>query len=186
MLLWLSGPTGSGKSSLADLCGRFGATIVREELPTELFRAFTLDPPRHCAPLQDAIMRSRRRLWDGLAAGRTVIFDRSIEEDAAIFCRLHHERGLIGDAEYAELKALAGRLTTDIPKPSLIVYLNPGLRVLRERLAHEGHPETIVAGLPRQVELYEEWMATCDESVLRIDNGSCARDALPRLLEVRC
>lgn len=181
MIIWISGPTGSGKSTLAGLAGRLGCEVIREDLPPDLFRAFRADPERHCASLQEAIMLSRLAQWKRAAEGAKIAFDRSVDEDIDVFCRMHHERGLLDYAAYARLRVLADNMIAEIPRPDLIVFLSPPIDILKQRLQGNGHPDTIIEGLARQVALYEDWVSGRHEAVIRIDNSACSRSALERL-----
>lgn len=181
MIIWISGPTGSGKSTLAGLLGRLGYEIVREELPPDLFRAFRTDPARHCASLQEAIMLSRRAQWERVSGRENVVFDRSVDEDIEVFCRMHHERGLLNYAAYARLRSFAEGIIAELPKPDLIAFLWPPIDVLRARLQNNGHPDMIIDGLARQVALYEEWVAGRQEPMIRVDNSACSTGALESL-----
>lgn len=178
MIIWISGPTGSGKSTLAGNLGGLGYDIVREELPPDLFRAFRADPAKHCASLQEAIMLSRLAQWKRVAGRANVAFDRSVDEDINVFCRMHHERGLLNFAAYARLRSFAEGLIAELPRPDLIAFLSPPIDVLRARMQSIGHPEMIIDGLARQVALYEEWVGGRQESIIRIDNSACSTGAL--------
>jgi deoxyadenosine/deoxycytidine kinase len=181
MIIWISGPTGSGKSTLAGFARQLGYQVIREDLPRDLFRAFRADPARHCASLQEAIMLSRLAQWRRSAGGANIVFDRSVDEDVAIFCRMHHERGLLDYGAYARLRVFAEDVIAELPKPDLIAFLSPPMDVLKARLEKDGHPETIIDGLARQVALYDDWIRSRQEAVFRIDNSACSRDALERL-----
>jgi deoxyadenosine/deoxycytidine kinase len=178
MIVWISGPTGSGKSTLARLVGRLGYKLIREDLPPDLFRAFREDPARHCASLQEAIMLSRLAQWKRAANEKKIAFDRSVDEDIDVFCRMHHERGLLDYAAHARLRVLAEEVIAEIPKPDLIAFLSPPVAVLKARMQRDGHPDTIIESLERQVAIYEEWIGKRREAVIRIDNSACSRAAL--------
>jgi deoxyadenosine/deoxycytidine kinase len=109
------------------------------------------------------------------------VFDRSVDEDIAIFCRMHHERGLLDYSAYARLRFLAENIITDLPKPDLVIYLSPRLDVLTTRVIAVGHPRLIVDNLQRQVALYEEWFRRLDGAAVRIDNSACDRITLESL-----
>lgn len=184
MIVWISGPTGSGKSTLAGLMGENGYRVIREELPPDLFAAFQRDPARHCASLQEAIILSRSMQWQRASRRRNVVFDRSVDEDVDIFCRMHHERGLLDYSAYARLRFLAANVNADLPRPDLIIYMSPSLDVLAARVRTGGHPPMIVDNLQRQVELYEEWFRGRSEAAIRIDNSACDRRTLENLFRI--
>src|SRR5262245_53855786 len=110
MVVWISGPTGAGKSSLAHALSALGYGLIQEKLPTERFGAFVADPVQHCAILQEEIMRSRFARWRDLSSRSRLIFDRSIDEDARVFCRMHRELGFLDDRQYEHLEDLASNL----------------------------------------------------------------------------
>jgi deoxyadenosine/deoxycytidine kinase len=184
MILWLSGPTGSGKSSYAEILAQFGYRIVHEILPASLFEAFSKDPLKYCEALQEAIMRSRLEQWTALAGSQNVAFDRSVDEDGAVFCRMHHERGILSDEAFDRMQALARVFQTAMPAPELIIYMSPGRDALHERVTRGGHPQTIVDGLDRQIALYTEWLSGQKQDVVAIDNSGCGFETVQRLFGV--
>jgi deoxyadenosine/deoxycytidine kinase len=184
VIIWISGPTGSGKSTLAGLMGGTGYRVIREELPHDLFQAFRRDPAQHCASLQEAIILSRATQWRIAAGRKNVVFDRSVDEDIAIFCRMHHERGLLDYSAYARLRFLSENITAELPKPDLVIYLSPRLDVLTTRVINVGHPQVIADNLQRQVALYEEWFRGRNGAAIRIDNSACDQRTLESLFRL--
>jgi len=73
MLIWISGPTGSGKTSLCNLFQTCGYSVVAEKLPEGKFNAFKSEPSRHCAGLQEEIIRSRFNGWKRLKDSRRIV-----------------------------------------------------------------------------------------------------------------
>jgi deoxyadenosine/deoxycytidine kinase len=181
MIVWISGPTGGGKSSLAQIFGVLGYAVVQEKLPRELFQTFAADPKAHCGLLQEEIMLSRFESWRALDGGQRVVFDRSIDEDLFIFCRMHRELGFLNDEQYRYLRAIAEDLQRIMPAPDLILFMCPERRVIARRVGQTSHPSQIVESLDRQLTLYSEWIATRREDILRLDNSDCALNTMQRL-----
>lgn len=181
MIVWVSGPTGSGKSSFAQVLAGLGCSVVKEALDAEIFHAFAADPMRHCASLQEAIVRSRFEQWRSLEPARMVAFDRSIDEDVQIFCSMHHEAGFLDEAQLRRLRSLASDLQASMPDPDLILYMAPSRRALADRVTPASHPPTIVDNLDRQLALYEQWIASRREDVLKVDNSACGAQAVQQL-----
>ena len=126
-------------------------------------------------------MLSRFDRWRQLSSAPRLIFDRSLDEDVRVFCRMHHELGLLDNQQYGRLQDLAGKLQSRMPVPDLIVYICPERRVLAERVMQLAHPSLIVQNLDRQLSLYSEWLATRREDVLRLDNSGCTLRTVLRL-----
>jgi deoxyadenosine/deoxycytidine kinase len=183
VIIWLSGPTGSGKSTLAGHLAKVGYLIVRENLPTALFQQFREDPVAHCAELQEAIMRGRGEEWARVSNRSRVAFDRSVDEDFAVFCRMHAETGLIDEAAMSRLESVATTVRADFPPPDMILYLRPQTSILRERIEKVGHPSVICETLHRQIDLYDEWAAQQSASMLRIDNGAAEIGSVTKFFE---
>jgi deoxyadenosine/deoxycytidine kinase len=178
MIIWISGPTGSGKTSIAHLLEQVGYAIVPETVPAGLLREFSVEPRRNCARLQTEIMTSRLDGWKQVAASQHVAFDRSVDEDVDIFCTMHHHSGLLTDVELTELKLMAEKLRTQLPQPDLILFNRAAPAVLYSRLERAKAPVSIIETLPQQLSLYDEWAALRGEPVLFVDNSKCNLDIL--------
>lgn len=181
MIIWVSGTTGSGKTTLSNLFASFGWRIVREKLPTRAFNDFAAEPTKFCEPLQRAIIASRLEQFQRLASGN-IVFDRSASEDLAVFCQMHHERGYLDHAAFGRLRELANSAEACMPPPDLILYLAPSTETLQRRISAT-HPDVITQSLSRQVALYQTWVESRTEEVLRIDNTNCSPDTIVRLFE---
>jgi deoxyadenosine/deoxycytidine kinase len=182
MIIWISGPTGAGKTTLTAILQSFGYATVEERLSQDRLNAFTSDPVRHCASLQEEIMRSRLDGWQKLTNASRVVFDRSVDEDLNVFCRMHFESGFLTDQQFRNLKDLAGKLTMLLPMPDLILFMCPRPKTLARRVTLQTHPEFIVHNLERQRALYSEWLETRSEDVLTLDNSDCKLETIQRLL----
>jgi deoxyadenosine/deoxycytidine kinase len=183
VIIWISGPTGSGKSTLAAHLVKVGYAIVQEALPAALFQEFRRSPAQYCAALQEAIMRGRRQGWSNVSGRGLVAFDRSVDEDLSVFCKLHLERGFINESAMDHLNLVGSALRAEMPEPDLIFYLRPSVTVLMERISQLEHPSFIRETLCRQVHLYDEWIETQRASMVRIDNGAASVASLTRLFE---
>ena len=180
VIIWLSGPTGGGKTSFAGMLAGLGYSVVAESLPVELFETFAVRPGSVCAALQESIMVSRYDAFRSLS-NCSVVFDRSVEEDFDIFCRLHHENGLITDRDFERLGGIAADIRARLPQPDLIVYLRCSSVQLRSRVTGATHPPAIADTLDRQMALYSKWRAGRSEEVLDVDTTSIRAGTLRRL-----
>lgn len=187
MIVWVSGPTGSGKSTLVDRLRKNGWNAIREEIKPSTMADFSKDPAKNCAKLQSEIMCSRYKQWIKEKRTSRVVFDRSIEEDLDVFCRLHRENGLLTSRELINLSEFADELQESIPKPDLIMFLTADLNLLKQRLVRLGHPRAIQDTLIRQSELYEDWVSKQVADVIKIDNSRCSSESASAILgNIKC
>jgi deoxyadenosine/deoxycytidine kinase len=184
MIVWVSGPTGGGKSSLAGALRGLGYAVLAEDPPKEPFARFRADAAAGCAAFQEAMMRARAERWAGIPADRrrAVVFDRSVDEDIEIFCTLYRELDLLDPAQHRRLVDLAATLQAGLPRPDLILYMAPEREALAARVTEATHPWFVARTLDRQLELYANWIAGRREDVLRLDNSACGPGAVRRLL----
>jgi deoxyadenosine/deoxycytidine kinase len=180
MIVWISGPTGAGKTSVSHQLRRFGYKIIDEDISTETFRKFVANPGEYCALLQEEIMKSRHQGWLRASAALDIAFDRSVAEDAAIFCRLHFENDLIKAADYDKLKRLSEELQCVMPRPDVILFLSASFEVLHGRIVSKNHPATIISTLRRQLSLYHDWITYQVGDVVRIDNSCLSKRTMER------
>jgi deoxyadenosine/deoxycytidine kinase len=138
-----------------------------------LFEAFAANPSRYCEAVQEALMRARHDQYQLRSDKLKVVFDRSVDEDISVFCRIHRASGYLDASSFSRLEALAAELEADLPSPDLIIYLSANETVLRQRMDVVGHPKLIVDSLAEQVRLYDEWISCRSESVVKIDNSNC-------------
>jgi deoxyguanosine kinase len=182
MIVWLSGPTGAGKTSIARLFDAAGHSIVREYAPENLFRAFACHPVTGCEPLQRFLMQARAKAWTDVREAPNVILDRSIDEDINVFCEMHKGNGLLTEQQFGSLTQLGTTLQKGIPAPDLIVFVSAEYDVLLRRMQSAEAPPVIIQTLRTQILLYAEWLRTRTEEVLRIDTTCLTNRTLSKLI----
>ena len=169
MMIWLSGPTGAGKTSLARSLRASGYSIVAEDVPEELFSAFLSKPTVHCEPLQHHIMQARYDGWRKVSGLPRIAFDRSIDEDIEVFCKMHRRAGLLTAEQFDRLARYGRSLQAQIPEPDLIVSVTADQDVLRARLQNLAGPALIIDNLKEQISLYTEWLQNRSGEILELD-----------------
>lgn len=186
LIIWLSGPTGGGKTSIAHSLRQCGLSIVEECLPEDLFRSFATKPIEHCEALQRYVMSARLNGWRTVATSNSVVFDRSIDEDIEVFCRMHKAAGLLTQSQFDALADLANELQEQMPDPDLIVFITAESRVLLRRLREGGAPGPIVESLDAQISLYSRWLKSRAQHVMGLDTTRMSERAMAQLLsEIR-
>jgi deoxyadenosine/deoxycytidine kinase len=186
LILWLSGPTGAGKSTLAHALRVNGWSVQSELVSSKFLADFQRDPERNCFKLQKHIMDERKLGWDAVSGCAKVAIDRTIGEDFEVFCKLHHENGFLSDGELQLLRTQANALLLHVPKPDLIVLITADLTILAERLKSARSPQLIIDTLPRQLELYEQWARQEQSPILRLDTSKTEPDTLSELIGEIC
>ena len=179
-MIWLSGPTGAGKTSLARSLRTSGYSIVGEDVPEELFRAFLSEPDVHCEPLQRHIMQARYDGWRKVSGLPLIAFDRSIEEDIEVFCKMHRRAGLLTTEQFDRLAQFGKSLQAQIPEPDLIVSVTAHQDVLRRRLQNLAGPALIIDNLKEQISLYAEWLQNRSGEVLELDTTRLSESTMAK------
>lgn len=180
-VVWISGATAVGKSTLAKLLERAGFAIVAEDISPKEFAQFISDPQRHCAELQESIMNSRLDQWSSRRDSSHIAFDRSVDEDFNVFCQLHRQLGFLTESQLVHLRSVASRISAELPPPDLIVHMHLEMDALRRRNAVDGQPPFIRDNLERLQSLYGSWVASRPEDVVSINNERCRVETLERI-----
>lgn len=112
------------------------------------------------------------RLHMGLQ-GRTatIIQDRSIYEDAEIFCTNLYRTKKISERDYKTYMELYRTMQQALQPPDLMIYLRCSVRAIRRRIKQRGRQseqEIPVAYLRRLNDLYEEWIGGWTQSPVLI------------------
>ena len=91
----------------------------------------------------------------------SVVQDRSVYEDAEVFCHNLFRQGLIDKRDYATYRELYQVLVEFLPPPDLVVYLRASASTLMARIKMRGrqYEKSISVNYLEQLnELYESWI----------------------------
>ena len=183
MLIALSGPTGSGKTTLARaFATHLDVTVVEEILPEDELRSFDRDPQSYCCRLERSIILGRVKP-PPMGPALTTVFDRTVAEDIEIFVQMHHERGLLSHGDVAELTRLAREVQRVVGFPDRYVFVTAPTALLAERIAAIGAPQAIQASLERQVVLYKGWKHRLRSPILDLDRSRIDKSRVPEIVD---
>ena len=104
-----------------------------------------------------------RRLGEEPAV--TFVQDRTIYEDAEIFARTLHTRGILSQRDFATYDSMYRGIRDALPRPDLLIYLRCSLKGLRRRIKLRGRPEEQAMDpvyLKALQDAYESWFAAYD------------------------
>jgi len=96
---------------------------------------------------------------------RSAIIDRSIYEDAYIFCRALHHLGNLTELDYQTYQTVFNLLIPTLPVPSMLIYLRCPVETLMARIHRRGREieSGISADYLKLLEsYYDEWIQTFD------------------------
>lgn len=151
MHIAITGNIGAGKTTLAErLAEHYGWEILYEAVDSNPYLSdFYGDMPRWAFNLQIYFLNSRFRQIKaiqviqqanetGSGALRTVVQDRTIYEDAAIFARNLHQSNRMTERDYQTYSDLFENMVSLVRPPDLMIYLRAGLPKLREQIQKRG------------------------------------------------
>ncbi|AUD02900.1 deoxynucleoside kinase [Spirosoma pollinicola] len=176
MHIAITGNIGAGKTTLAEKLARhYGWEVLYEAVDGNPYLAdFYDDMPRWAFNLQVYFLNSRfaqvKRIVDIQRANQTsqshqhtVVQDRTIYEDAAIFARNLYESGDMVERDFETYRELFTNMTSLVRPPDLMIYLRAGLPKLRQQIQKRGRvfeqsiSEDYLSNLNR---LYEEFASS--------------------------
>lgn len=170
MHIAITGNIGAGKTTLAGmLANHYGWEVLFEAVEGNPYLAdFYDDMHRWAFNLQIFFLNSRfaqmRRVLTAVEAGHiTVIQDRTIYEDAAIFARNLHQLGTLSDRDYQTYRSVFESMMSLVRPPDLMIYLRADLSKLRRQIEKRGRSfEQSISDdyLGRLNRLYEEFIAS--------------------------
>ena len=174
-LILVAGNIGSGKTSLTERIGqRLGWHTAFESVADNPYLPnFYKDMKTWSFHLQVYFLGHRARQHLQMAQDpRSAIIDRSIYEDAYIFCRALNHLGNLNELDYQTYLNVFNLLIPTLPVPSMLIYLRCPVDVLMARIHQRARDieSSITADYLALLEsYYDEWMQTFDTcSVLTI------------------
>lgn len=160
----IAGNIGVGKSTLTDLLSqRLGWEPFYEAVNDNPYLSdFYADMERWSFHSQIYFLSRRlRHHWQLLQRPNSVVQDRTVYEDAEVFARNLMRRGSLDERDYQSYCELYEVVTTVLPPPDLIVYLQASVATLQERIRRRGRSfeKTISARYLGQLnDLYDAWI----------------------------
>ena len=161
--LAVAGNIGAGKSELVQfLCRRYRLKPFYEPNDTNPYLAdFYADMRKWAFHSQVYFLTHKFRLHRELMAEPgTVVQDRTIYEDAEIFCENLHRQGMIDERDYRMYRELYESVTGSLQPPDLMIFLKCPVRTLKKRIARRGREmeqQIPTEYLTRLNKLYDEW-----------------------------
>ena len=176
--LAVAGNMGAGKSELvAFLCRRYGLKPFFEPNETNPYLAdFYKDMKAWSFHSQIYFLTHKLRLHRELMADPgTAVQDRTIYEDAEIFCENLHRSRLLSERDYKTYRELYETEIATLVPPDLMIFLSCPVKTLKKRIARRGRSmeaEVPTEYLSRLNKLYEEWRGRYVLSpVIELDTG---------------
>jgi deoxyadenosine/deoxycytidine kinase len=167
-LIIVAGNIGAGKTSLTERLGaRLGWETAFESVADNPYLAdFYADMRQWSFHLQIFFLGHRAQQYlDMHALPQSVILDRSIYEDAYIFCRALHHLGNLNERDFLSYRRVFDLVVSKLPSPDLLIYLRAPVPVLMERIQRRAR--AIETGISAEYltlldTFYGEWLRTFD------------------------
>lgn len=168
MHIAIVGNIGAGKTTLAHkLAQHFRWEVFLEGVDDNPYlKDFYHDMPRWAFNLQVYFLNGRfrqtQRIKELTRAGKGVVQDRTIYEDAHIFAANLHESGLLSTRDYDNYYALFESMISLVDPPDLLLYLRADLSKLIRQIEQRGRDyenSISIEYLKNLNEHYEKWIA---------------------------
>jgi deoxyadenosine/deoxycytidine kinase len=166
----VAGNMGVGKSSMVEFLGaHYGFEPIYEPyMNNPYLDDFYQDMSRWGFHSQLYFLTHKFKLHMALnTRATTVVQDRTIYEDAEIFCTNLYKGRHIKKRDYETYMELYHTMRDALQPPDLMIYLRCSVRSIRKRIKKRGRKseqEIPTAYLSRLNKLYEEWIDRYDES----------------------
>ncbi|MBD0399902.1 deoxynucleoside kinase [Flammeovirga sp. EKP202] len=170
----IAGNIGSGKTTLTKMLSEhFGWKAEFESTADNPYlEDFYQDMKRWAFHAQVRFLdNSFQQMLDINAYGKPIIQDRSFDENAHIFAKNLHVSGQMDDRDFESYWKLFSSLSSQLPKPDLLIYLDTDLDRLITQIQKRGRsyeqtiPEEYLSNLNK---LYNEWIDAYEGPLLRI------------------
>lgn len=170
----IAGNMGSGKSSLVDfLCKKFGHTPFFE--PNDLnpyLDDFYKNMEGFAFQSQMFFLVQKFKIHQEMAAdkgGAVLVQDRTIFEDAEIFCTNLYRTKKMAKRDYETYMAMYRTILNAIPRPKVLINLHCSVKTLTARIAKRGRAseKAIPVDYIKQLDkLYRTWIQNYNMSPL--------------------
>jgi deoxyadenosine/deoxycytidine kinase len=175
----VAGNIGTGKTSLTERLGErlVWRTAYESVADNPYLPDFYANMRQWSFHLQIYFLGSRAQQHLDLANDpRSAIIDRSIYEDAFIFCRALHRLGNLNERDFQAYRQVFDLVTGRLPSPSLLIYLKAPVSLLMERI--RSRARNMESGITEEYlalldSFYEEWIKNfdlCPVLTLRTDD----------------
>ncbi len=167
-LVVVAGNIGAGKTSLTERLGsRLGWRTDFESVADNPYLPdFYADMRAWSFHLQIFFLGHRADQYlEAAHDPRPAILDRSIYEDAYIFCRALHHLGNLSERDFLSYRKLFDLVINGLPSPNLLVYLKCPVNVLMDRIHRRArNMETGITSeyLALLETFYDEWLNAFD------------------------
>lgn len=167
VFICVSGNIGCGKTTVADIiANKLGFRKFEESVEDNPYlNLFYQDMNKWAFRLQRYFLLTRALAHEKAnVLEESVMQDRSIYEDLAVFAENQRLTGLWTEQEYKKYKDLYDLVSAEVNPPDLLVYLKTSMPLLKERIKNRNRAyemELIKEGntyLERLQELYEKWI----------------------------
>ncbi|MGC4059303.1 MAG: deoxynucleoside kinase [Chitinophagaceae bacterium] len=170
----VAGNIGAGKTTLTEMLSRhYGWEAYFEDVEHNPYLAdFYEDMPRWSFHVQMYFLNSRMRQQLSIRdSANSVIQDRTIYEDAAIFAPNLYEMGLMSGRDFENYQSFFNNLKQLISPPDLLIYLKASVPKLVDQIQKRGreYEENIrLDYLKRLNEFYNKWIDNYQDGKLLI------------------